>query len=83
MKMESVTFAGTLKKSPVSYYFQIGTTTEWCPEENVYMPSEVAYIEKNDVLYKNACADAYGYFTIEEARKCYRALLKKGFKPTH
>lgn len=61
----ATTFAGTLAKGNVQYYFEI---------------AEDAYIEKTFIVGGNMDDEHWGHFTIEEARKCYRALLRKGFK---
>lgn len=63
--MKNYIYVGTLKKVNISYYFEI-TETE-------------AYIEKDNVWSPNSCRDCYGFFTIEQARKCYAALKAKGF----
>ena len=40
---------------------------------------EDAYIEKQVVTPHKVLHD--GHFTIEQARKCYKALLNKGYRP--
>lgn len=63
-----IKFAGMLRKGNISYYFEVKDTD--------------VYIEKNDNSKRNdGNADDYGHFTLDEGRRCYRALLNKGFKP--
>ena len=61
---KAVAFAGTLRKGNIGYYFEV---------------ADDAYIEKQDYS-KNDFGIESGHFTIEQGRRCYKALLHKGFK---
>lgn len=80
MKKDSrVIFASSLVKGNVRYYFEIKTWAEFYPDENCWMPEEDAYIEKSFRVGGKREDEHFGHFTINEARKCYKALLNKGF----
>ena len=61
----STNYAGSLRKGNVNYYFEING-----PD---------AYIEKTFVVGGMRENEHYGHFTVEEARKCWKALKAKGF----
>lgn len=77
---KTIRFANTLIKGNIQYYFEIRDFAEFSADENCYMPAEEAYIEKTLRVGGTEADEHYGIFTIEEARKCYKALLNKGFK---
>lgn len=60
------TFVGELRKDNIRYYFEIKESD--------------AYIEKTFITGGLKEDEHYGHFTVEQARKCYKALLNKGFK---
>lgn len=68
-KDTKVKFAGSLVKGNVRYYFEI---TE-----------EDAYIEKTFRVGGKREDEHYGHFSIDKARRCYKALLNKGFAVCH
>lgn len=75
--MKKTIFAGELRKDNIRYYFEIATKEAFCDAPEGSMPEPMAYIEKT-TLQNKSLGD--GYFTVEQARKCYKALLDKGFK---
>lgn len=75
-----VKFTGSLVKGNVRYYFEIREWAEFYEDENCYMPEEDAYIEKTFIVGGRKADEHAGHFTIAQARKCYKALLAKGFK---
>ena len=70
-----IKFIGTLTKGNVNYYFEIRDR-----EIGFTADDRTAYIEKTFAVGGRREDEHYGYFTVEEARKCYKALLAKGFK---
>lgn len=73
----NTTFVGELRKGHISYYFEISEGSEFMPEENVNMPVESAYIEKT---YADTDRGEFGHFSVEQARKCWKALKLKGYR---
>lgn len=64
-RASKATYVNTLEKGLIQYYFEI------------FASNNEAYIEKTD-LYKRDSHDS-GWFTVEEARRCWKALTSKGF----
>ena len=60
-----VIYAGSLRKDNVNYYFEV--------------KEDDAYIEKTFVVGGMREDEHYGHFTLEQARKCWKALKAKGF----
>lgn len=70
-----IKFIGTLTKDNVNYYFEVREQEIGFTADN-----KTAYIEKTFTVGGRHEDEHYDYFTVEEARKCYKALLAKGFK---
>ncbi len=75
MNMKS-TLKSELKFNNTTYAFIEQTWAEFHPEENVYMPERHMLIIK----LNRGIETHRDTFEIEDARKCYKALLKKGFQ---
>lgn len=60
-----VIYSGSLRKDNVNYYFEVR--------------EDDAYIEKTFVVGGMREDEHYGHFTLEQARKCWKALKTKGF----
>lgn len=68
-------FIGMLERGCTKYYFEVKE-----PQIGFTADTKVAYIEKQ-TPYGEDFNSTYGRFTLDEARRCYKALLAKGFKP--